>query len=295
MELKQLQWFVRVAELGSLTRASVELDVAQPALSRQIRNLETELGQRLLIRTGRGVRVTEAGRVMLDHGRGILHQVSRLREELGRLQRGLVGRVAVGMPPSLSRALAVPLTREFRRTLPEAGLTLTEGLSQGMLESVVNGDLDLALVFNPTPSPELDLTPLARYPLYVVRGAQGTSGGRSITLPRVAELPLIIPSRPNAVRMELENRLAALGRRPNVDIEVDTIPGILDLVREGFGAAILPRISVSAFGDGDAFRLQKITRPEMAVTLYRAQSARRPVTGVQRNVVALVESLLDRA
>ena len=160
MELKQLEWFVRIAELGSLTRASVELDVAQPALSRQVRNMEVALGQSLLIRTGRGVRVTEAGRVVVEHGRGILRQVARLEEELGRVKQGLVGRVAIGMPPSISRSLTVPLTRLFREAMPEAGMTLTEGLSQAMQESVLNGALDLALVFNPTPSPGLELIPM---------------------------------------------------------------------------------------------------------------------------------------
>ena len=229
MELKQIEWFVRIAELGSLTRASVELDVAQPALSRQVRNMEVELGEPLLVRTGRGVRVTEAGRVLVDHGRGILRQVTRLHEEIGRVRRGLVGKVAVGMPPSLSRSLTVPLTRAFYRGMPEAGLTLAEGLSQGMQESVANGDLDLALVFNATPSPDLELITIGDYPLYVVSSPNG-SGAKTIPLARVSQLPLVIPSRPNVIRMELENQLAILGRKPTIRLEVDTIPGLVDLV-----------------------------------------------------------------
>ena len=119
MDLKQLEYFVRVAELGSFTRAAIELDVAQPALSRQVRQLEVELRQTLLVRNGRGAVPTEAGKLLLDHGRGILHQVERAREDLGRLRGGLAGRVALGMPNSVARVLTVPLTRAFREALPD--------------------------------------------------------------------------------------------------------------------------------------------------------------------------------
>ena len=103
MDLKQLEYFVRVAELGSFTRAAVALDVAQPALSRQVRQLEVELRQNLLIRNGRGAAPTEAGKLLLEHGRGILHQVERAREELGRVRGALAGRVAIGLPPSVGK------------------------------------------------------------------------------------------------------------------------------------------------------------------------------------------------
>ena len=107
MDLKQIEYFVRVAELGSFTRASVVLDIAQPALSRQVRLLEVELRQNLLVRNGRGATPTEAGKLLLAHGRGILHQVERAREELGRVRGALAGRVAIGLPPTLARTLSV--------------------------------------------------------------------------------------------------------------------------------------------------------------------------------------------
>src|ERR1700745_3001806 len=129
MDLKQLEYFVRVAELGSFTRAAIELDVAQPALSRQVRLREWELRQTLRVRNGRAAVPTEAGKLLLDHGRGILYQVERTLEDLGRLRGGLAGRVAVGLPSSVARVLTVPLTRAFRDTLPEAKLSISEGLS----------------------------------------------------------------------------------------------------------------------------------------------------------------------
>ena len=99
MDLKQLEYFVRVAEMGSFTRASIALDVAQPALSRQIRLLEVELRQNLLTRNGRGAVPTEAGKLLLEHGRGILHQVALTREEMGAARGALTGKVSIGLPP----------------------------------------------------------------------------------------------------------------------------------------------------------------------------------------------------
>jgi DNA-binding transcriptional LysR family regulator len=138
MDLKQLEYFVRVAELGSFTRASAVLDIAQPALSRQVRLLEVELRLNLLTRNCRGVTPTEAGRLLLDHGRGILHQVARTREELGRVHGALAGRVSLGLPPSIAKALTVPLTREFRMRLPRAALSVSEGLSISMQEGLTS-------------------------------------------------------------------------------------------------------------------------------------------------------------
>ena len=169
MDLKQLEYFVRVAELGSFTRAAIELDVAQPALSRQVRLLEVELRQTLLVRNGRGAVPTEAGKLLLDHGRGILHQVERAREDLGRLRGGLAGRVAVGLPTSVARVLTVPLTRAFREALPEARLSISEGLSGSLQEGLASGRLDIVVLYNAQPSRELDITPLLEEPLLLVR------------------------------------------------------------------------------------------------------------------------------
>uniref|UniRef100_UPI00183EAE1F LysR family transcriptional regulator n=1 Tax=Ramlibacter sp. TaxID=1917967 RepID=UPI00183EAE1F len=169
MDLKQLAYFVRVAELGSFTRAAIELDVAQPALSRQVRLLEVELRQTLLVRNGRGAVPTEAGRVLLDHGRGILHQVERAREDLGRLRGGLAGRVAVGLPSSVARVLAVPLTRVVGQAMPDARLSISEGLSGALQDALTSGRLDIAVLYNAQPSRELDITPLLEEDLLLVR------------------------------------------------------------------------------------------------------------------------------
>jgi len=213
MDLKQLEYFVRVAELGSFTRYSIELGVAQPALSRQVRSLEVELRQNLFERNGRGVTLTDAGSRLLAHGRGILQQVQRARQELEALRGTAAGALALGLPPSLSRSLTAPLVEAFRARLPAATLTVVEGLSTYMVEWLVQGRVDCAAVYNATPSPAVELQPVLEERLYLVsaRGKARTAVGPPVSLAEVAARPLVIPTRPHAIRMQIETALAEAG------------------------------------------------------------------------------------
>jgi len=297
MDLKQLEYFVRVAELGSFTRAAVALDVAQPALSRQVRQLEVELRQNLLIRNGRGAAPTEAGKLLLEHGRGILHQVERAREELGRVRGALAGRVAIGLPPSVAKVMAVPLIREFRQRMPDATPSISEGLSVGMHESLATGRLDIALLYNASPAPDIELTPLLEEPLFLVQRRTGKAPAakpRPIPLREVAKLPLVIPSRPNAIRMLVETEMAKLGCRPEVALEIDGVAAILDLVEDGAGIAILSRNAVATSARPQAFALRPISAPSLRSKLLVAMSSQRPATLTQKAALQLIQELAHR-
>lgn len=288
MELKQLEYFVRVAELGSFTRASIVLNIAQPALSRQVRLLEVELRQNLLIRNGRGVTTTEAGKVLLEHGRGILHQVARAREELSRVNGALMGHVVLGLPPSLLKVLAVPLTREFRARLPNASLSISEGLSVTMHESLASGRLDVALLYNVLPSPEVETFPLLEEELFLVQRKQGDETAEPIALSDLAGIPLVIPSRPNSIRMLIESELANLGGRPKIALEIDGIPAILELVADGEGSAVLTMNAVASLGKPSLFLVRPIIKPSLRSRLVMAVSSRHPATLTQQMLMDLI-------
>ncbi|MDD4999514.1 LysR substrate-binding domain-containing protein [Rhodoferax sp.] len=298
MDLKQLEYFVRVAELGSFTRAAVALDIAQPALSRQVRLLEVELRQTLLTRNGRGALPTEAGKLLLAHGRGILHQVERAREELGRVRGSLAGRVVVGLPTSLARVLTVPLTRTFRAELPDATISITEGLSAALQDALLAGRLDIALLYNAQPSTELDISVLHEEDLVLVQhrpavAPQDLPTG-SITLAEVTKLPLVIPSRPNAFRMQLENEAANIGKRLNIALEIDGVSAILDLVAEGVGCAVLSRNAVRNAPRPASYVLRTITEPELRAKVALATSALRPATLTQQQTQAFVKRAVQQ-
>ena len=307
MDLKQLEYFVRVAELGSFTRASHALNIAQPALSRQVRLLEVELRQSLLTRNGRGALPTEAGQRLMEHARGILHQVALTREELGAARGALTGRVSIGLPPSLSKLVTVPLTREFRQRLPDAPLKLTEGFSLLMNEGLRLGHLDAAVLYNPTPSADLEMSQLNEEALVLVSVRAGASPkGRvqmvdpkasssnmeSIGLVEVASLPLIAPSRPNAFRMLIESEMARIDCKPTITLEVDSLNAILDLVKEGMGHAVLPAYTLHSFAGPHPFFTRRIVRPRLMSRLMLVWSSRRPNTATQREAMRIIRGVV---
>ena len=173
MDLKQLEYFRHVAELGSFTRAAAFLSVVQPSLSRYVRQLEVELGHNLFERNGRGVVLTAAGSRLLEHSRGILAQVGRIRADLEDQRLGDCGSVALGLPPSLGSTITVPLVKACGEILPNARLGTVEGLSAYILEWLHMGRVDFGLVYNASPSANVDVLPLLNEPLYLIAPLPG--------------------------------------------------------------------------------------------------------------------------
>ncbi len=250
MDIKQLQAFVQVAELGSFTRAASVLNQAQPALSRQVRALEVELRQTLFDRNGRGVTLTPAGTCLLGHGRGILQQVQRAVHDLEAQRGAASGVLCIGLPPSLSRSLTAPLVWAFQQQFPKATISLVEGLSTYSLEWLQQGRIDCAVVYNATPAPSLQLVPVLHERLYVVSARSTQPGsklvGSPISLRTLAQMDLVMPGRPHALRMRLETALAEAGLKPRIALEVDSVPALLDLVRRQSGGSWHALLSLNA-------------------------------------------------
>jgi len=301
MDLKQIESFVRVAELGSFTRAAAALGIPQPLLSRHVRQLEVELRQTFLLRNGRGVTLTEPGMVLLEHGRGILHQVALAREDLEAARGALGGHVSIGLPPSLSKLITVPLTLEFRKRLPNAHLTLTEGFSVVMHEGLRSGRLDMAVLYNTAHSPEIETKVLHRETLVLiaseasVKRVPGLKLNARMPLSALADLPLILPSRPNAFRILIDTELDHLGFKPKIVLEVDGLNAILELVGEGLGFAVLPPYTLANFSVPHQFTTHKLHSPQLVCELMLVTSARRPTTETQKGVQALVADVVKTA
>jgi LysR family nitrogen assimilation transcriptional regulator len=296
MDLKQLEYFVHVAELGSFTRAASFLSIAQPALSRQVRSLEVELRQSLFERNGRGVTLTEAGSRLLAHGRGILQQVERARLDMEDHRGAATGRLVIALPPSVSRTLTSPLVAAFRSRFPKATLSVVEGLSTYVLEWLTIGRVDCAVVYNVAPSAAIDLVPVLDEQLYLVSARDRGQGrkliGPPITLAEVAEHELVIPSLPHSIRMLLETALANEGRKARVSLEVESVPAILDLVQQGEAHAVLALNAIQSSGNASAFFVRPIRKPKMTTTLWIATSSQRHRGPLIDQSMALVKDLL---
>ena len=301
MDLKQLTSFVQVAELGSFTRAAAVLRVAQPALSRQVRALEVELRQTLFERNGRGVTLTPAGTRLLAHGRGILQQVQRAVQDLEEQRGAATGMVSIGLPPTLSRTLTAPLVEAFRERFPRAGVSVVEGLTHYMLEWLVQGRIDCALVYNATPSSHVALAPVLEERLHLISArvpGRARQTLRPVMLAELATRDLVIPSRPHALRMRVETALAEAGLTPRVALEIESVGAMLALVQRHELHAVLAVTALQ--GQADAERLQArpiLIAPKrpLSTSLSLATSAQRPRGPLLEQAAALLTQLAQAA
>ena len=290
MNLKQLETFVRVAELGSFSKAALVLDTVQPALSRQVRQLEVELRVTLLERTGRGVVLTAAGQRLLEHSVGILQLVARAREAVASSRDELVGRIVVGLPPSVGRDLALPLVECFEKEWPKARLAIVEGLSAHVSEWIATGRVDIGLVHNPEPQAAIETEPLFDEPLLLVGPPSRARG--AVALADLAGVPLVIPERSHAIRRLLEARAALAGVKLQVAWEVSSVPAILALVRGGHGHAVLTRDAITAEEGAGRLSARPIGDPPLVNTLSIATSASKRASPLQRHVVRRLRDLV---
>jgi LysR family nitrogen assimilation transcriptional regulator len=255
--------------------------------------LEVELRQNLLIRNGRGAVPTEAGKRLLEHGRGILHQVALAKEDLSSARGELSGRVSIGLPPSLSRLLTVPLTKAFQAELPMAKLRLTEGFSVLMLEGMRIGNLDMALLYNPATSADLEQTLVHEEALVLISVSQdGIDLESTITLQATSRLPLILPSRPNAFRHLLDHEMTRLGVKPKIAMEVDGLNAILSLVQEGLGHAVLPSYTLAHYPP-TSFVVRAITQPKLTSQLMLVRPSQRPSTLTQQKASDVLAAVVQ--
>ncbi|MBS0343733.1 MAG: LysR family transcriptional regulator [Proteobacteria bacterium] len=289
MELRQLQYFVSVAEAGSFSGGAVALNLAQPSLSRQIALLESELGQRLLVRTGRGVSLTEAGQSLLTHARAMLDIERRARDELRDMDESPSGRVVVGLPPRVALGMSASLIQRFREQFPRAVITVLEGLSASLRESLIAGRLDMALLFDPAASPQLSCEPLIRERLLLVAPASSKLPAR-VGLAALPSYPMVLPSAPNAIRQLLDNALMPRGIHLHVLAEVGAVRTVLDLVAKGVGCTILPESALSSKGD-EALQRAPIGPPGIWNSLVLATPVARPATRLTRGTAQLLREL----
>jgi LysR family nitrogen assimilation transcriptional regulator len=296
MNLNQLEYFVHTAEMGSLSKAAIVLNIAQSALSRQIRLLEADLQVTLLLRNGRGVVLTEAGKRLFDHSIAILQLVSRVREDIDASRDEPVGRIVVGLPPTMGRMLTLPLVEGFKRILPKARLAIVEGLSTHLAEWVSTGRVDIGLLHNPESQPSLEIIPVLQEPLVLVSPA-GSKVGKAATInfEDLANYPLIMPERAHVIRKLIETQAALTGLKLQVAWEISSVRSILDLVRAGHGHAVLSRNAIAIEQRPEDFILRPLAKPQLVSTLCLAISAHKPVTPLTKHVMEFLREMVARS
>lgn len=290
MDLGKLRSFVAVADTGSFSQAAAMHNQAQSSLSRQIAALEAELGLRLLERHGRGAVPTEAGQVLLGHARGLLEGAERALTDLRELQANPGGRVTVGLPPRVALGLSVPLVHAFRAQFPRAVITVLEGLSMALREQLIAGRLDLAILFDPPPAPQIRTEPLLREPLLLV-APPGSRLPARIALAALPQYPLVLPSAPNAIRALLDRALAPRGIQLQVAAEVGAVGTALALVARGEGCSVLPASALAAHPAGATLPQAPLGPPAIRNQMVLAMPVARPATRLLRETAQLLRTL----
>jgi LysR family nitrogen assimilation transcriptional regulator len=290
MELKQLGFFLGVAESGSFSKAAVRLSVAQPILSRQIKLLEEELGVELLYRNGRGVVLSEAGKMLETYAHNIVNLVEQAQSEIGTLRSMPQGRVAIAMPPSIGWMLTGPLVLRCREAFPNIILHLVEGFSGHVAEWLSTGQIDIGIVYQAPRRPTLATEPLFSDELILLGPVSDPAGlgGESIDTARLADVPVILPARPHGLRVLVDNEMEKLGLTLRVEFEVDAMPSTLSLVERGVGYTVLSEGAVKHLLAAGRIRRWALTNPSLRRELLLATSTQRPMSVATRLITRLI-------
>jgi len=250
MELRQLRYFLRIVELGSVSKAAKDLYIAQPALSSQIANLETELDVRLLSRSVRGVSPTAAGKALYLHAQAVLRQIERLKFDVVNTAAKPGGPVSVGLPTSAANVLAGPLIAAVQKRYPDIRLRIVESLSGHLLELVATGRLELSLLFDAAHETStiakdsargnsIQWIPLIEENLYLLSKPGEGDTSSQVSLQAAADIPLVLPEKSNVTRQIIERSFADAGLTPTVIMELDSLSTIQSIIESGQAATIL--------------------------------------------------------
>jgi LysR family transcriptional regulator, nitrogen assimilation regulatory protein len=236
VNLRTLRNFVIVADAGSLTAAAAAIPLAQPALTRQVRELEAEMGVQLLQRLPRGVRLTQAGVSFYESAQRILAEAARLKQTLARSQEAAEATVVLGVSPTLAQLLLPGLFETCLNTLQGVVLRSREAFTPALLEWLERGVIDMAIVTNPEPGRPLSLYPLLGEPFALV-SHPSLKIGPVVPVRQLAGLPLLMTT---LHRTLVDRQLLPLGARVQLRAEIDSVDSIRELVLRGPWATLMP-------------------------------------------------------
>ena len=292
MNLKQLQTFALVADLGSLSRAATALDMAPSLVSRQVALLEAEWGDRLFERTGRGMALSDFGRRMLGEARLVLDQVQRLESVAHESAGALSGTVHVGVLPSMSRPLLPRLIADIRAQAPGVRLHITEGFSGHLDEQLAAGLLDMMVVNRYGATAQRGEEVLATVQtLLVGRPGHAALAAPTVALRALQGLPLVLPSMPNGLRGVLEQLSRKQALELQIVMEVDTASAMKDVAMSGHAFTLLPLMALGEELKAGTLGASRVVEPEIPRTIALSLSTHRPLSRAARFVATRLRQL----
>jgi LysR family nitrogen assimilation transcriptional regulator len=299
MDFGDLQGFAVVARLGSFSRAATHLRIAQSALSRRVKRLEYQFGTKLLERHSRGATATEAGQMLLGKVEALERDLKQVQADMLALKDSVVGEVTLALPHGVTQFLTTSIIEFYRRRCPDVKLRILEAKSSDNYDAVVSGAVDVALVCNPETRSELTMVPLYHEQLLLIGPADPAMDFSDIqdmaTFPGklLSTLPLILPSRPNQIRLAADKIADRFGAVLHVPIEVDGLSARKTLVRSGLGYTLLANGSVQQELASGLLSAIPIVDPEVEFLVGLVHRTDRRGSRVLRELTEVVECVVQ--
>jgi LysR family transcriptional regulator, nitrogen assimilation regulatory protein len=291
MNLVQLRYFVAVARSKNLTRAATELRVAQPAITRQLKLLEADLGTVLFRRHAKGVDLTDAGRILLEKAEFQIRSFDQLQDEFRDLTFAPSGHLRIGCPPALINRTLGPAVHAFLQKWPNIRIEVREDISDQLTRAVLNDGLDVAIASTDMPQPHLECAALFGEQVWVF-GPSSAKLPRTVSLKQLSKLSLLIPRRDNAIRELIERETRAAGLHLRILVESDSVTVNEDLVKKGAGHVVAPYFSLA-----DRYKTGQLSgAPISNCTINRSLISRkdRPVTRVMQEFLKVLRPEIER-
>ncbi len=295
MELRQLRYFVAIVDHGSLSRAALVLHVAQPALTQQLRQLEEELGAQLLHRSAHGVVSTDAGKIFYEHAQAILKQVADARSAVVQSTTRPSGSVSLGLPHSISGALALPLLKATRARYPEITLQLTEEISGSLTEQLKSGRLNLVVLFDQVPAGHFTATALVEEDLMFIcrAGSNFAPTVDRLSLREALASTLILPARQHGVRPLVEQAAQGAGLALGTVLEINSLAILRSALLADLGATLLPVAPLLADIERGAMAAWPVDEPAVTRRVTLCASRNIPLTNASAAIAKLVREVTE--
>jgi DNA-binding transcriptional LysR family regulator len=293
MDLKHLRAFLTVADTGNVTRAAEVLHLVQPAVSRQLRLLEEDVGAPLFERERHGMVLTDAGHALAGYARRAMLELDRARIEIAGTGAGVSGLVTLGLLPSTIDTLSSPLVTALASAYPGIRIRIAMGYAGTLMRWLISGEVDAALLYGAERSPEVQTTPLIEEPLWVIGSKKaGLRSDKPVSLASLANGKLVLPSAPHGIRALVEHACAVSNVTLDISAETNALSVQRSLVLGGHGLTILPPIAVAEDLQTGKLSGAPLADPPVARTIVLALPANRP-SG--RHVRCAVDLLIEQA
>lgn len=289
MEIKDMRAFYAIVEEGNISHAAQRLDIAQPALSRQMKRLETSLGVQLFERGSRRIRLTDAGRVLYSRVEHILGMVDGTVREITEIGSGIAGSIQLGTITTSGALLLPELISEFHRRYPQVTYQIWEGEGARILELLDNRVIEIAITRTQVDSKVYESIVLPNEPLVVVMNKDQVIGASDseVRMEELRDMPIIIPLRWQSLFIA---NCRKLGFDPHILCVSDSIVQDLLLVKRGMGAAILPVSSRTLLTDGN-LHYKKLVSPEMSTHTVIAWLKNRTLSSSSEHFIKLFREM----